>query len=396
MSFSRTDQSHFASWWFSVDRVLLTALIALLAAGIVLSLAASPAMALKRGFPTFFFFERHVVFALGALGTMLVVSFLSPPAIRRCALALLIVAIAAMAAVLVIGPEINGARRWLRLGGHSLQPSEFAKPAFVVLCAWLLAETERRHDVPATTMAFVLLALFEVLLLLEPDVGQSLLSAIVFGAMFLLAGGSLKLVAALISAGAVAGVMAYQTFPHVRGRIDRFLSPGTGDTFQTDRALQSFTEGGFFGRGPGEGTIKHILPDAHTDFIFAVVAEEYGVLACLVVVGLFMLVVARGLMHALDTRDPFVRLAASGLALLLGVQAMVNMGVNIGLLPAKGMTLPFISNGGSSMLAVGITAGMLLALCRSGERASQVPRTSRVTGPVPHADLPVMKRRMTQ
>ncbi len=376
MTLSRTDQSLLAAWWFSVDRVLLTALLALAAGGVVLSLAASPAMALKRGFPTFYFFERHLGFTLVAVVFLLAVSLLTPAAIRRLALVLLVVGLAAMTAVLVIGPEVNGARRWLRFGGHSLQPSEFAKPAFVVLSAWLLAETARRDDVPAIGLAFGLLALFEGLLLAEPDVGQALLSGIVFAAMFVMSGGSLKLVAALASAATAVGVMAYQTFPHVRGRIDRFLTPGGGDNFQTDRALQSFIEGGFFGRGPGEGTIKHVLPDAHTDFIFAVIAEEYGVLACLVIAGLFALVVLRGLMHALDARDGFVRLAVAGLSLLIGVQAMVNMGVNVGLLPAKGMTLPFISNGGSSILAVGLTAGMLVGLTRTRSGGSRTRRAS--------------------
>jgi cell division protein FtsW len=379
MTISRTDRSLLADWWFSVDRVLLTALLALAAAGVVLSLAASPAMALKRGFPTFYFFERHLAFTALAVAIMLAISIATPAAVRRIALVLLVAGVAAMAAVLVIGPEINGARRWLRIAGHSLQPSEFAKPAFIVLVAWLMAETQRRDDVPGTALAFGLLAVFETLLLLEPDVGQSLLIAVVFGAMFVLAGGSLTLILAMLAAGAAVGVMAYQTFPHVRARIDRFVTPGSGDTFQTDRALQSFIEGGFFGRGPGEGTIKHVLPDAHTDFIFAVIAEEYGVLACLVLVGLYALIVIRGLFHALDAPSPFIRLATAGLALLIGVQAMVNIGVNIGLLPAKGMTLPFISNGGSSLVAIGISAGMLVGLTRAarhGVRASRAMRAS--------------------
>lgn len=384
MRISRTDRSVLADWWFTIDRVLLTAVLALAAAGCVLSLAASPAMALKRGFPTFYFFERHLGFAALAVAILLAVSMTSPASIRRIALLLLVAGVAAMAAVLVIGPEINGARRWLRVAGHSLQPSEFAKPAFVVIAAWLLAETQRRDDMPATALAFGLLAVFEVLLLLEPDVGQALLVGLVFGGMFVLAGGSLKLIAAMAAAAAAVGVMAYQTFPHVRTRIDRFIAPGSGDTFQTDRALQSFIEGGFLGRGPGEGTIKHVLPDAHTDFIFAVIAEEYGVLACLVLVGLYALIVIRGLFHAIEARSAFIRLATAGLALLIGVQAMVNIGVNIGLLPAKGMTLPFISNGGSSMLAIGIGAGMLVGLTRRAHDDRRVRRGASL--PPPHRE----------
>jgi cell division protein FtsW len=383
MRISRTDKSTFAVWWHSVDWVLLTALVGLAVLGMIISLAASPAVALRRGMAPFALAERQIVFSLVALAVMILASMLSPGHIRRVALMLLIVAFAALAAVLVIGPEVNGARRWLRLGGHSVQPSEFAKPAFIVISAWLLAETQRRREVPAIWIALGLYVATAGLLLAEPDVGQTLLISLVWGALFLLSGQPMIGAFAFLGAGVAGGGAAYAFFPHVRARIDKFLSPGTTESFQTDRALQSFVEGGFFGRGPGEGTIKTVLPDAHTDFIFAVLAEEYGIFACLVLVGLIAFIVLRAMVAVVEEKDLFIRLAVSGLALLIAFQAMINMAVNVGLLPAKGMTLPFISNGGSSTVAIGLGAGLMLGLARK-TRAS----TRRRQSPVPPFTTP--------
>jgi len=234
----------------------------------------------------------------------------------------------------------------------------------VLLSAWLFAEAERRPDMPATSAAVALFLLFALLLVLEPDLGQTLLVSMVWCSLFFLANRPLKWFAVLVAALSVALVGAYFTFGHVRWRIDRFLHPALGDSFQTERALRSFGEGGLFGKGPGEGTVKTALPDAHTDFIFAVVAEEYGVLACLVILGLFALVGSRVLLRQLREKDPFLRLSGTGLALLVVLQAIINMSVNVGLAPAKGITLPFISSGGSSMLGIGLGIGMLLAIGR--------------------------------
>ena len=364
MRISRTDRSLLADWWFTVDRVLLAAILALVCTGLVLSLAASPAVAVKKGLAAFHFVERHLLFALLGVGAMLFVSLLSPRAVRRFSLLLFAGAVAVMIHVLMLGEEINGARRWLRLAGLSLQPSEFAKPAFVVLAAWAFAESEKRTDVPALPLAALFLVMLAVPLAMQPDVGQTLLVSLVWGALFFLTGRPIAWAGALVAAGGIATGVAYAVLPHVRGRIDRFLNPTAGDNSQTDRAFQSFAEGGFFGRGPGEGTIKTILPDAHTDFIFAVVAEEYGVLACLALVALYAFIVLRALLRMGRESDPFLRHAMTGLALLFGLQALINMAVNVGLIPAKGMTLPFISAGGSSTLAISITCGMLLALSR--------------------------------
>jgi len=381
MRLSRAERSILSDWWFTVDRVLLAAILVIIGAGLLLSLAASPSIALKRGLPTFYFVERHLVFALAAVAVMLGVSLLSPAGVRRLALGLLVAALLLMVLVLVTGAEINGARRWLHVAGYSLQPSEIAKPAFVVISAWLLAESERRPDMPATVLAVALFALLTGLLALQPDVGQALLVSLVWCALFLLAGKPVRWF--LVSlAGLAAGLAAaYLSLAYVRGRVDRFLFPGAGDTYQTDRALQSFIEGGFFGKGPGEGTVKTVLPDAHTDFIFAVIAEEYGILACLVVVGLFALVTVRVFSRQLGEPDAFARLAAAGLALLVVLQATFNMAVNVGLVPAKGITLPFISSGGSSTLASGLAIGMLLAVTRRWPDPAHVKKPGFVSRP---------------
>ncbi len=364
MRVSRADRSRVADWWFTVDHVLVGAILAIVGAGLVLSLAASPAVAIRKGLPTYYFVERHLLFSAAGVLIMLTVSLFSPRGVRRFAFVLFAVAFLAMVAVHFVGPEVHGARRWLSLRGHSIQPSEFAKPAFVILSAWLFAESQARKDMPALTLSVVMAALFAGLLLSEPDVGQTLLVSVVWGALFFLSGQPLMGAGIVGLCGALGLAFAYSTFEHVRLRIDLFLAPTPGDNSQLDRAIKSFSEGGFLGRGPGEGTIKTVLPDAHTDFIFAVVAEEYGVIACLALLGLFAFVVMRALVRAAQEPDPATRLSIQGLALLFGFQALINMGVNVGLLPAKGITLPFVSAGGSSTLAVSITLGMLLALTR--------------------------------
>jgi cell division protein FtsW len=364
MTLSRAERSVLTDWWFTVDRMLLAAILAIAGAGVVLSLAASPAIAIKRGLPTYFFVERQLAFIALGIALMLAVSLLSPAQVRRLALAVLVLCLALMAAALAGGAEINGARRWVHVGGHSLQPSEFAKPAFVVLAAWLLAERRRRPDMPALPMAFGLYLSFAGLLALQPDVGQALLVSLVWCALLFLAGAPLTWLAGILALLSSAFAMAYYTAGYVRLRVDRFLGAGGGGSYQGARARQSFIEGGLFGRGPGEGTIKSALPDAHNDFIYAVIAEEYGVLICMVLLAMFALVVVRVFARELGEEDDFLRLGSMGLALLFGSQALINMAVNTGLVPTKGMTLPFISIGGSSTLAVGLGLGMLLALSR--------------------------------
>ncbi len=386
MTLSRTDRSLLTDWWFTVDRVLLATVLTLACSGLVLSLAASPAVALKKGFGAFHFVERHLAFTLLGLGLMLTVAFLQPRTIRRLALVVFFGAIAVMIAVLLGADEINGARRWVRIASFSLQPSELAKPAFVVLSAWAFAEAQNRSDMPALPIAFSLYAVFAVLLVLQPDIGQTLLISLTWGGLFVLSGQSI--VSALLFAlmGVASLVAAYFTLGYVRLRFDRFFALAPDDNSQTARALQSFIEGGFLGRGPGEGTIKTALPDAHTDFIFAVVAEEYGALACMVLAGLFAAIVLRAFVRSFGENDHFTRLAVAGLSAMFGFQALINMAVNVGLLPAKGMTLPFISAGGSSLISVYLTMGMLLALTRWRPDLSRLrrPQLSATTNHVGH------------
>ena len=291
-------------------------------------------------------------------------SFLSPRQICRTALIVFAVSIALIVATLLIGPEVKGSRRWITLIGVNIQASESAKPAFVVIAAWLFAESAKRPEMPATSMALVLLLLLVSLLVMEPDFGQTMLILMVWGALFFIAGMRMIWVLGLAGAASAGLFGAYLLVPHVAGRITRFMNPASGDTFQVDTAMEAFYNGGWFGLGPGEGIAKRSLPDAHTDFVFAVAAEEFGIVLCLVLLMLFAFIVVRALSRAYATEDIFARFAASGLAVLFGVQAAINMSVNLQLIPAKGMTLPFISYGGSSMVSLAYGVGMMLALTR--------------------------------
>jgi cell division protein FtsW len=366
---SRERRTPLSDWWWTVDRLLLAAIIALILGGIILSLAASPPVATRIGLDPFHFFHRHVLFLLPSLIVMLGVSFLPPRHIRRLSAAVFIVSIILIVATLLIGPEVKGARRWITLLGVNIQASESAKPAFVVLAAWLFAESARRPEMPATSMALGLLLTVVTLLVLEPDFGQTMLILAAWGALFFIAGMRMIWVAGLAGLGAAGLFVAYLFVPHVAGRIKRFLDPASGDTFQVDTAMEAFANGGWFGLGPGEGIAKRSLPDSHTDFVFAVAAEEFGIVMCLVLVALFSFVVIRSLSRAYKNEDLFCRFAASGLAIMFGAQAAINMAVNLHLIPAKGMTLPFISYGGSSMVSLAYGTGMLLSLTRMRPRS---------------------------
>lgn len=364
MKVSRADRSSFAHWWWTVDRYLLAALLTLMISGVVLSFAASPPIAERLRLDSYHFVFRHIMFAVPAVLLLIGISFLNERQVRRLAMLLLVGGLVMMVATLLVGFEAKGARRWISIAGFSIQPSEFVKPGFVVICAWLFSEGSKRPDIHGHAIAVGLLVLVCSLLILQPDFGQTMLVAMVWCGIFFLAGMPWLFIIGLALLS-VAGILtAYTMIPHVAGRIDRFLNPEGGDTFQVDTALESFTRGGWFGRGPGEGTVKNILPDSHTDFIFAVAAEEYGIIICLVLLALFTFVVMRGFSHALKEHDAFTRLATSGLIALFGVQSVINMAVNLHLMPSKGMTLPFVSYGGSSMMAVAIGMGMVLALTR--------------------------------
>src|SRR5579863_2057799 len=368
---SREQRNPLSDWWWTVDRLQLAAISALILGGVILSLAASPQVATRIGLDPFHFFNHHVMFLLPSFTVMIGVSFLSPQHIRRTALIVFVVSVALIALTLLVGPEVKGSRRWITLIGVNIQASESAKPAFVVLAAWLFAESARRPEMPATSMALILLMMLISLLVMEPDFGQTMLILMVWGALFFIAGMRMIWVLGLAGAAAAGLFGAYLLVPHVAGRIKRFMNPASGDTFQVDTAMEAFGNGGWFGLGPGEGIAKRSLPDSHTDFVFAVAAEEFGIILCLILLALFAFVVIRALLRAYRSEDMFARFAASGLAILFGVQAAINMSVNLQLIPAKGMTLPFISYGGSSMVSLAYGVGMMLALTRQRSRTEQ-------------------------
>jgi cell division protein FtsW len=364
MLVSRSDRGTIARWWFTVDRPLLSAVLLLMAMGVLISMAASPPVAERIGLDPFHFFRSQLFYLGIAVGLLFFVSFLEIAWARRFALAMFGLAIVLMVAALFIGPEIKGAHRWINIGPIGLQPSELGKPAFVAAAAWFLSEHVRRPEMPGNFIAFGMFLLFTGLLILQPDFGQTALVLATFGAMLLIYGIPWIVVFGL-GALALAGVAsAYALVPHVTSRIDRFLNPDKGDTFQVDTAMQAFKNGGLMGQGPGAGEAKLVLPDAHTDFTFAVVGEEFGLIACLALMLLFFFVIIRVLRRAKAEPDPFAALAMFGLATMFGLQACINMGVNVALLPAKGMTLPFISYGGSSLIGTAFAMGLVLALAR--------------------------------
>jgi cell division protein FtsW len=364
-AFARSDRSPLGMWWWTVDRWMLGVAALLIAVGVALSFASSPAAAMRMNIgDPFHFAVRQCVFGAGAAVVLLSVSMLEVRTVRRAAFFIWLAAIAVMIALPLFGHNAKGATRWLEIGGFTLQPSEFMKPALVILIAWMFAEGQKGKGVPGVSIAFGLYFLSLALLLIQPDVGQSVLITVAFGAAFWMAGVPISWVM-LLGVLAVAGLSStYFLFPHVAARVHKFVSPDGADTHQVDRAAEAIRAGGLLGRGPGEGVMKRHVPDLHTDFIYSVGAEEYGLLFSLLLISLFALLVIRGLYRAMKLNDPFEQVAAAGLFVLVGQQAIINVAVNLNMIPTKGMTLPFISYGGSSMLAMGLTLGMALALTR--------------------------------
>ena len=365
---SRTDGSIFGKWWWTVDRWLLAAVLLLCAFGVVLSFSATPAIAERLNYDTYFFIKRHVFFLGLSLIVMFGISFQSPRTVRRLALLLLAGTIVLMLLVPFFGTHIKGARRWIYLFGISIQPSEFAKPAFAVVSAWLLSFGKTGGGIKIKIAAIALFAFLLTLLINQPDIGMSATLSAIFGVQLFLNGLPLIWFVPLGFIGTGAAITMYYTMPHFRVRIDKHLYPEAGDTFQVRTAMDALKSGGFLGKGPAEGTVKKILPDAHTDFIIAVAGEEFGIIFCLIIVFLFAFIIVRGYLPVLKDKNLFVLLAVSGLLTQFGVQAFVNIASTLSLIPTKGMTLPFISYGGSSLLSLGIAAGMLLSLTRSSQR----------------------------
>jgi len=364
-AFPRSDRSSVGVWWWTVDRWTLGVVALLICIGVLMSFAASPAAAARMNIgDPFHFAVRQCVFAVASAVILISVSMLDVKGVRRASFFIWLGAIAVMMALPLIGHEAKGANRWIEFGGFTFQPSEYMKPALIILVAWMFAEGQKGQGVPGVSIAFALYAVSVGLLLIQPDVGQTVLITVAFGAAFWMAGVPMSWVM-LLGATAIAGLSStYFLFPHVASRVDRFLSPDKADTHQVDRAAEAIAAGGAFGRGPGEGVMKRHVPDLHTDFIYSVGAEEYGLIFSLLLISLFAFVVVRGLYRAMKLSDPFEQVAAAGLFVLVGQQAIINVAVNLNLIPTKGMTLPFISYGGSSMLAMGLTMGLALALTR--------------------------------
>ncbi|QNT77429.1 FtsW/RodA/SpoVE family cell cycle protein [Entomobacter blattae] len=361
---SRIDDSFLGKWWRNTDRWTLGCVGILIGFGYILMLAASPAVASRIGASRDMFIFKQVIFLTLAGLIIFLTSLLSPQGIKRLAILGCILAIIATALTLVHGIEIKGARRWIAIPFMSIQPSEFLKPCFAVVTGWLLGGMKNRSFFPGMIIACVLFGIILVLLKSQPDIGMLSVIAAVFMIQLFVAGLNLAFVGIGVGSMIAAFIGAYIAFPHVRSRVERFLHPNVGDHYQIDTALRAFGNGGFLGRGPGEGRVKDLLPDAHADFVFAVAGEEYGFLVCLFIVLLFCFIVVRALLKMLKEDDPFIILATTGLVSGFGLQAFINMGSTLHLIPTKGMTLPFISYGGSSAISIALAIGMLLALTR--------------------------------
>tara|TARA_Y100001970_G_scaffold294367_1_gene451762 strand:- start:7136 stop:8263 length:1128 start_codon:yes stop_codon:yes gene_type:complete len=364
-SFSRTDRSILGRWWWTVDRWNLIALVLLAAIGAILTMAAAPGAAERIGYEPFHFVRNQFVFFGPAIILLITVSLFTPTTIRRFAAIGLILALILMVITLLAGFEAKGAIRWISLGGFSIQPSEFLKPCFAVVAAWMFAAQKNDPKFPGRIIASSLFILVIGLLILQPDFGMTITVTAVWFVQFFLAGLPMLWVAIGLVGGLGLVVAAYTVLPHVADRIDRFIYPEIGDQYNVNTSLKAFENGGLFGIGPGEGLVKVDLPESHTDFIFAVAGEEFGALACLLIVGLFGFIVLRGFSRVLRDANLFILLSVAGLLTQFGLQALINMGVAVRLLPAKGMTLPFVSYGGSSLIATAIGMGMVLALTRS-------------------------------
>ncbi|MEQ8558882.1 MAG: putative lipid II flippase FtsW [Henriciella sp.] len=367
----RSDESPITEWRRSLDWQILIAALTLLGLGLMLSLAAGPPAAERLGLDdAFYFVKRHVVFVVISACGLVGFSMLDQTWARRISAFVFCGSFVLLAAILIIGHEAKGAQRWIEFGGYTLQPSEFAKPALIVLSGWLLAQRQLFPGGPWAVVALVFYVVTLGLLLLQPDVGQSALLTAAFIVTFFVSGLPWKWAAMFFGGGVSLSVVLYALLPHVRHRVNSFINPSDYDTYQIDKASEAIARGGLLGAGPGEGTVKSYLPDAHTDFIYAVLGEEFGYVAAIALIGLYVFICWRGLRAASRVRDPYPRAAAAGLFALFGLQAAINIAVNVSLIPPKGMTLPFVSYGGSSMLGIALTLGLALALIRRQSAAA--------------------------
>ncbi len=363
--FTRTDRSPTAMWWWTLDRVTLALVLVLLVLGFFFSFSSSPVAAPHTAsYDPFYYTKRHFVFALATAVFMIAVSMLSLKGVKRVSVLVYTCAIGVMAMLPLIGHAAKGGRRWLELGPVALQPSEFLKPALIILISWMFSEGQKGRGVPGVTVAFCLYVAAIFLLLIQPDVGQSILITVAFGACFFISGVPFRWIMGMLATAGTGLVGLFFIQPHFRNRILGFIQPDADSGYQVNSAKAAIANGGFWGVGLNEGVMKRHIPDLHTDFIYSVVAEEYGLWLTLILIGIFGFIVIRGLVKAMAMQDPFRQIATSGLYIMLGMQVLINVSVNLGLIPPKGMTLPFISYGGSSMLAMGLSLGFILALTR--------------------------------
>ena len=364
MLITRSDRSAIALWWWTIDRVLLSSFFILVIFGIFLVMASSQHLAESLNISSHHFTLRHILFGLLSFPVIILFSVLNERQTKIICIVGLLISLCLLLFILFDGSKIKGAQRWVHFLGFSFQPSEVCKPFYVIVNAWLLSLWIEKKEFPGWLWSIGSLMMVSILLLLQPDVGMTIVVSVVWGTQFFVAGLPLVFVALIALTFMGAGVGAYFTFDHVQLRVDRFFGPDSEIGYQAARAIEAFQHGGILGRGPGEGRVKEVLPDAHADFIFAVTGEEFGLLACLVIVGLFAFVVLRGFARVMKLDDLFVLLAVAGLLSQFAVQALINMASSVSLIPPKGMTLPFISYGGSSTLALAIGMGMVLALTR--------------------------------
>jgi len=371
MAKSRHINHPLSRWWWTVDRSLFMALLILMVIGAILVTASSPPVAERIHLDSFYFVKRQQVFLGVAFVIMAGLSLFTPKMIRRLSLIGLGGSLLLLMILPFVGVEIKGSVRWMNLFGFSLQPSEFMKPFFAVVTAWIFSLQHGQQNFPAFRFSLMLYGLCAVLLIMQPDFGMTVTLSAIWGVQIFLAGLPLIWVLGLLGMGMFGGVMAYFFLPHVTERINRFLDPASGDNYQVEKSLEAFQNGGLLGRGPGEGEVKIHLPDSHTDFIFAVAAEEFGLLACLLIISVFLFIILKAVMRLWQERDHFIIIACAGLLTQFAMQALINMGVAVQMFPAKGMTLPFLSYGGSSAISMALCMGMVLALTRKriGERS---------------------------
>jgi cell division protein FtsW len=356
--------AHIRLWWHTVDRWLLFSLLGLATIGVWLVFAASPAVAVRINLEKYYFLIRHLIILAPAMLIMLILSMQSARAVRTLALLGFPLALGLTYATLFVGIEIKGATRWLHLPGFSLQPSEFLKPLFAITVAWVFAKQQEMPRFPSQTIAIALFVVSLLALLLQPDMGMSVVLAASWMGQYILAGLPWVYVGVLGALGVAGAIAAYAFSPHVQARIEKFLNPAGTDTYQVQKSMDAFANGGLLGTGPAEGTVKAQVPDAHADFIFAVAGEELGLIGAALLVLLFAAIVLRGFQRAGQQKDMFVLLAVGGLMMQFGLQTLVNLASTVHLIPTKGMTLPFISYGGSSLLALSFSLGVVLALTR--------------------------------